>query len=82
MLSVTRTHAVATPKSCQDRKVAAKRDACSRRDIRVAFFRAAQLGFGQVVIGVQGSHSPDFASMLRNIGPGQRGGEQCQVLEI
>jgi len=35
MLKMTRTHAVATPKSCQDRKVAALRDACDRRGLRV-----------------------------------------------
>ncbi len=32
---VIRTHAIATPKSCQDRKVAAIQDACDRRGIRV-----------------------------------------------
>jgi len=32
---LTRTHAIATPKSCQDRKVAAIRDAYGRRDLRV-----------------------------------------------
>ncbi len=35
---MTRTHAVATPKPCQDRKVAAIRDACDRRGLRVTFF--------------------------------------------
>lgn len=35
MLKVTWTHAASTPKSCQDRKVAAIRDARSRRGLRV-----------------------------------------------
>jgi hypothetical protein len=35
----TRTHAVTTPQLCQDRKVAAIRDACNRRGLRVPFFR-------------------------------------------
>jgi len=34
MLEMARTHAITTPKSCQDRKVAAIRDACDRRGIR------------------------------------------------
>lgn len=34
----TRTHAVTTPQLCQDRKVAAIRDACNRRGLRVPFF--------------------------------------------
>jgi len=32
------THAITTPKSCQDRKVAATRDACDRRGIRFTQF--------------------------------------------
>ena len=35
ILKLTRTHAIITPKPCQDRKVAAIRDACNRREIRV-----------------------------------------------
>ena len=32
---MTRTHAIMTPKPCQDRKVAAIRDAYDRRELRV-----------------------------------------------
>jgi hypothetical protein len=39
----TRTHAVTTPKLCQDRKVAAIRDACNRRGLRVAFVKGVAL---------------------------------------
>ncbi len=35
---MTWNHATATPKPCQDRKVAAIRDACSRRGLRVILF--------------------------------------------
>ena len=38
MLGMTRTHAITTPKSCQDRKVAAIRDARDRRELRVFCF--------------------------------------------
>ena len=38
MLRLAWIHAITTPKSCQDRKVAAIRDACDRRDLRAAFF--------------------------------------------
>lgn len=38
MLRLTRTYVVRTPKSCQDRKVAAVRDAFDRRRLRVTFF--------------------------------------------
>lgn len=34
---LARTHAITTPQSCQDRKVAAIRDACDRRGLRVTF---------------------------------------------
>ncbi len=34
MVRMARTHAITTPKSCQDRKVAAIRDACDRRGLR------------------------------------------------
>lgn len=35
MLKLIRTHAITTPKPCQDRKVAAIQDACDRRGLRV-----------------------------------------------
>jgi len=37
IVELIRTHAVTTPKPCQDRKVAAIRDACDRRGLRVFF---------------------------------------------
>ncbi len=36
---MTRTYAITTPKPCQDRKVAAIRDACDRRKLRVFLLR-------------------------------------------
>lgn len=50
MLGKTRTHAVTTPKSCQDRKVAAIRDACNRRELRVVLVLKVE-GKGQKVGG-------------------------------
>jgi hypothetical protein len=49
---MTRPHAVVTPKPCQNRKVAATRDAYYRRGIRVltvffAKFRVATLHIGK-----------------------------------
>jgi len=35
MIKLIRTHAITTPKPCQNRKVAATRDACDRRELRV-----------------------------------------------
>lgn len=35
---MTRTHAISTPKSCQDRKVAAIQDAYDRRGLRVLHY--------------------------------------------
>lgn len=49
---MNRTHAVATPKSCQDRKVAATRDACGRRGLRFTSFKGAVVamaGFGDIL---------------------------------
>ncbi len=50
MVEMARTHAVTTPKSCQDRKVAAIRDACDRRGIR-AFLVTAFLWRWTVIAG-------------------------------
>ena len=47
-----RTHAITTPKPCQDRKVAAIRDACNRRELRVTLFKGARVtmpGFGEIL---------------------------------
>lgn len=38
LLIMTWTYAITTPKPCQDRKVAAMRDACDRRGLRVFLF--------------------------------------------
>ena len=40
-----RTSATTTPKPCQDRKVAATRDACGRRCIRITQFKGARIYF-------------------------------------
>lgn len=49
MLELTRTHAITTPKPCQDRKVAAIRDACNRRELRV-FLLLGRLNFKRISI--------------------------------
>ncbi len=41
---MARTHAITTPKSCQDRKVAAIRDACGRRELRAFSFSGTGIG--------------------------------------
>ncbi len=41
---MTRNYAVVTPKPCQDRKVAAIRDACDRRGLRVISLQGEMYG--------------------------------------
>lgn len=48
IVEAIRTHAIATPEPCQGRKVAAIRDACNRRGLRVTYFFLLILLFKQV----------------------------------
>lgn len=57
MMGVAWTHAITTPKPCQDRKVAAIRDACNRRELRAAFF-ADSMRFIVGFAGQSGRSSP------------------------
>jgi hypothetical protein len=48
-----RTHAITTPKPCQNRKVAATRDACDRRELRVILINVGlNRGFSITIIQV------------------------------
>lgn len=75
MLRLTRTYVVRTPKSCQDRKVAAVRDAFDRRRLRVTFFgdRAIALPISYTQATRLGGHraltSSNHKAMLKQDAP-------------
>jgi len=68
MIVLTWIHAIATPKSCQDRKVAAIRDACGRRGLRVAWFKERGIAMPGLEILFKGVLTVGLASCGRKAG--------------